>query len=112
MMDYLKPRKDCVEPATKGEPSQMNHSYAAGLKCDVKGMGNSPKKAAGQYGKVLDAGGGSEKRLQNKSHSAQDIGKNGRENEGRQKSESFLDAASDPTLPAEVWVQMHLHVLF
>ncbi|KAJ8452051.1 hypothetical protein Cgig2_016632 [Carnegiea gigantea] len=107
MMDHLKPRKDCVEPATKGEPSQMNHGSAVGLKCDVKGMDNSPKRPAGQYGKVLDAGGGSEKRLQNKPHSAQDSGKNGREAEGQQKSELFLDAASDATLPAE-WVPPNL----
>jgi len=102
MLDHLKPRKDCVEPATKGEPSQMNHGSAVGLKCDVKGMDNSPKRPAGQYGKVLDTGGGAEKRLQNKAHSAQDSGKNGREAEGQQKSELFLDAASDATLPAEV----------
>lgn len=107
MMDHLKPRKDCVEPATKGEPSQMNHGSAVGLKCDVKGTDNSPKRPAGQYGKVLDAGGGSEKRLQNKAHSAQDSGKNGREAQGQQKSELFPDAASDATLPVE-WVPPNL----
>lgn len=109
MMDHLKPRKDRVEPVIKGEAAQMNHGSVVGMKGDMKGIGNSPKRPAKEYGKQLDAGGGSENRLQSKGHFASDFGENGREKESdlQQKSELFLDAASDSTLPAE-WVPPNL----